>query len=662
MVICERFPLSRVAGDLFFYQRKGETMKDQLLSAALELANRGFSIIPLEPRNKKPLVGWRDYQIERPNEKQIQQWWNSWPDANIGVVCGKVSNLIVLDVDGESGFETLSQNGFYPEEHPTVTVKTNRGKHYYYRHPQKEISSFHFQGGDVKADGGYVVAPPSIHPSGDKYEWLSSPVESILADPPEALLSILRTAQKETTFPNEGILEENRPGLGEVLDGCALVQFAKEHPNDLPEPLWYALITNLLPLKGGREKIHNLSKGYKIDGKKVYSYAETEKKIEHALHDAPAPHSCEYIHKNGFTGCVDCSFWGNIKNPCALGRLTQRVKGSLWRYYTLSDAIELYEPTVYAVEGFIPLPSLSIVYGAPGSGKSLLLADMGITIAAGQTWLGNESDGISFGKPTKEMKVIWMDWDNGTPRCHTRFGAFARAKKLTRDIPFRYVSMEEPIFNANDPDSVNFIEEEIKKQSANIVIIDNLSCIHPQIEENSSLMSVIMTNLRRITERCNIAMIIIHHVNKGNQYDKNSVDRSRGHSSIAGAIDQAFYVETSDDTTTVTSTKQRDAKTEPFSAEFKFTYFEGTADLETAWFVGIVNKDTINPEVVNLAVQSILAQKPVNQSELLDQLQERFPKVSKNKMAQIVSKLEEDGHLSATKGPHNAKIYTLNLN
>lgn len=105
---------------------------------------------------------------------QIGEWWEKWPDANIGIVTGAVSGLFVLDVDlRHGGDETLAQMerqyGALPR---TAKVRTGGGWHYYFRHPGGEVRSGKLGPGiDLKADGGYVVAPPSLHASGQSYEW-----------------------------------------------------------------------------------------------------------------------------------------------------------------------------------------------------------------------------------------------------------------------------------------------------------------------------------------------------------------------------------------------------------------------------------------------------------------------------------------------------------
>ena len=104
----------------------------------------------------------------------LNSWWDKIPDANIGIATGAASNLVVLDVDGPTGEATLAN---IEHRHATLPatwqVKTGKGRHLYFRYPKEvaKVKSVARQklGLDVRADGGYVLAPPSIHASGHRY-------------------------------------------------------------------------------------------------------------------------------------------------------------------------------------------------------------------------------------------------------------------------------------------------------------------------------------------------------------------------------------------------------------------------------------------------------------------------------------------------------------
>jgi replicative DNA helicase len=121
---------------------------------------------------KKPLLPWKDFQKRLPTKEEVNHWFNTNPDANIGIVTGVVSNLVVFDLDSKQAEEYAEELGGFPEY--TVKVKTGKGYHIYMRHPGGEIKNQVERELtiDIRADGGYVAAPPSLHGSGYRYEWV----------------------------------------------------------------------------------------------------------------------------------------------------------------------------------------------------------------------------------------------------------------------------------------------------------------------------------------------------------------------------------------------------------------------------------------------------------------------------------------------------------
>jgi len=141
--------------------------------SAKDYRDKGFSVIPLSPRDKQPLVNWKKFQKKKANHGQITSWWTQTPEANVGIVTGKISRLVVIDCDSEQAVDDFLKK--FPEAKCTRQTKTGKGVHFYFRwSPGIRNSAGTFQNGiDVRSDGGYVVAPPSIHPNGTPYKWLN---------------------------------------------------------------------------------------------------------------------------------------------------------------------------------------------------------------------------------------------------------------------------------------------------------------------------------------------------------------------------------------------------------------------------------------------------------------------------------------------------------
>jgi RecA-family ATPase len=139
-----------------------------LMEAALSYAAKGYLVFPCKPREKVPATkhGLKDATRD---ERTLREWWSENPEYNVAIRTGKESNLVVLDID-EGGEETLADRGLGVG---TAVVITGKGFHAYYEHPGFKVGNKvkFLPGLDLKGDGGYVIAPPSIHPSGKVYEW-----------------------------------------------------------------------------------------------------------------------------------------------------------------------------------------------------------------------------------------------------------------------------------------------------------------------------------------------------------------------------------------------------------------------------------------------------------------------------------------------------------
>lgn len=127
---------------------------------ALNYAKSGKSIFPCG-KNKQPLVDWKPFQLKKPTTEEVEQWWDKWPDANIAIITGKISGISVIDCDLGSNYLD------FPE---TITVKTGSGGyHLYYKYLEGLGNRVGFLPHvDIRSDGGYVVAYPSV--TEDKYE------------------------------------------------------------------------------------------------------------------------------------------------------------------------------------------------------------------------------------------------------------------------------------------------------------------------------------------------------------------------------------------------------------------------------------------------------------------------------------------------------------
>ena len=193
--------------------------KNHLLTAALSYAKAKHPIFPVKEGGKTPLTphGLKDASLA---VATITQWWQQWPQANIGLCTGSIAGFFVLDIDGADGEASLAQlEQAYALLPPTVEAITGGGgRHLYFQMPQHHKISCSAGkiglGLDIRGDGGYIIAPPSIHPSGKTYAW-SVDCANALAKAPEWLLRLIQTPATQSKQNNEASTLELVKGVSE---------------------------------------------------------------------------------------------------------------------------------------------------------------------------------------------------------------------------------------------------------------------------------------------------------------------------------------------------------------------------------------------------------------------------------------------------------------
>lgn len=169
-----------------------------LLNDALRYLRLGWSIVPTcwpvennglwacgcgrnhegNDVGKAPLVSWKNYQTCFATEAEVTEWWTRWPQANIAVVTGVLSGVVVVDLEYD-GLAEAEKLGLYSG----MTAITGKGRHLFFRHPgegricnaaaMKDDLGKKIRGFDMRGDGGFLLLPPSRHVTGRRYTWAS---------------------------------------------------------------------------------------------------------------------------------------------------------------------------------------------------------------------------------------------------------------------------------------------------------------------------------------------------------------------------------------------------------------------------------------------------------------------------------------------------------
>lgn len=211
---------------------------------ALWYAENGFAVFPLRPRTKDPITahGFKDAVTDL---GQVRAWWGKTPDANIGIATGNMSGgLLVIDCDvdedrDEDGLRTLNswenEHGALPE---TATVITGRGgQHLFYRTDEpisisQDMTEDKHIGIDIRCNGGYIVAAPSVHPNGNTYELQDYFEDVPIAAADENVLEFVRWVQAKSKKDGSSTAKGNASEGKTYAEGFNLPDEIREGERD----------------------------------------------------------------------------------------------------------------------------------------------------------------------------------------------------------------------------------------------------------------------------------------------------------------------------------------------------------------------------------------------------------------------------------------------
>jgi hypothetical protein len=238
-----------------------------LVEEALGYLKMGFSVIPLISRDKRPEINWLEYQKRKPTEDEVRRWFSD-EKKNVGIICGKVSgDLVVFDFDNQETMQFVISDIKSVSE-KTLVVRTGKGFHLYYRIKDPPYFRLSNLAVDVKGEGGYVVAPPSIHPSGVQYSVMGS---RKVAEITNEMVSFLKEMDEmypiaKAVLPVWGREGEHRHELS--LGLASFFRARAKWPKEKTE----RFIEGVMRLKGDTEEQQDRMRAIEDAYKKEYPY------------------------------------------------------------------------------------------------------------------------------------------------------------------------------------------------------------------------------------------------------------------------------------------------------------------------------------------------------------------------------------------------------
>lgn len=451
-----------------------------LLEAALAYRERGWSVIPISPKTKRPLVKWAKYQDKIATKAQIKKWWKENPNANIAIVTGRLSDLVVIDVDTAKGGSVQEISRHYPT--PFVARTGGGGYHLFYTYPDGHDirNSVGEDGVDVRATGGYVVAAPSIHSSGKRYEWISGDDDAV---PNRAPVKWLKNRQRhlEEHDPDDKWITRLMRGVEKGQRNDAKKRLIGYYINHMPQDV----VINIM-LEWNKKNNPPLKED--IIRNAVPSVTRTKERSEATQRE---------IHEDEGE-----SFMGMTP-----------MNRYMAKYGTKS--------TEWIIDDWLPDQTIMMMVAAPGSYKTWMLLDLAISVAGGKPFLGH--------LPVKRTGSVLIfqqeDW-GGILAERAAVITSSKYDMAIRDNPkdkknFKFVCPPDlPIhfheygnLHFSDPESMDALEELLIQHRPRLVLLDPLYSA-ANTEDYMAGSSQKMLRFKGMRRRHGTGFTVVHHTRK----------------------------------------------------------------------------------------------------------------------------------------------------
>lgn len=469
---------------------------NQMQQAALDYLRRGYSVIPVG-RNKRPLLtSWKEFMERPPSEEVIRKWFSN-RQANIAIVTGSVSgDLAVLDIDHQEAAEALIP--LFEDRAPLV--RTPRGGLHIYLREQARSRSRPVQPGvaDLKAEGGYVLAPPSRTDRGSyvSINELSKPhfVSDAWAFAAGAFRSNVQRPDSARVEP------EQTSWLIAALNGAA-----KGERNDMAARIAGHLRHENVPLEVARFLIQ------------VYS------------------ERCQPPFPQGEAEQVLKGVYGRYAPGRSSPAMTVEEPDREFSLIPASSLISRPQtPRRWVIENLLPVGGTLLIAAEAGASKSWLGLHLVRSVASGHRLLGRLA--------TDTGPAIYVDEEMGQDELQRRLAALASAQPGADDqVHVSYLAG----LRLSSPAWVSRLEQEIARLRPKVVVLDTLRAVYAGDENSSQEMRGLFNVLRTLRRDYACAFVLLHHKRKQGA-NGDSLHLIRGSSDIAAAVDSILTIQRKD--------------------------------------------------------------------------------------------------------------------
>lgn len=450
------------------------------LDWALYYRGIGWSPFPVASGSKTPLVKWEKYQREVASEAEIRRWWEQYPDASIGIATGNVSGIVVVDV--EAGGETK-------EWPPTIVSRTGGGGyHYLYKYPGTTIKNRVRirEKTDIRGDGGYVVVPPSLHKSGNNYEWAIAPSDAVLEECPKWLLQENTESSYTKTDWATFLGTQNAVGTRNHQAAVLAGKILYHNPIELWDTVGWAAL----------KEWNNAQNSPPLAEAELKATWDSIKKAELAKrssNDTTPSHSLPAVNYT-FT---------------SLGSLLDEPE----------------EDIDWILDGMLPSSGFSIVVAKPKVGKSTLVRQLALAVACGKPFLERQ---------TSRGAVLYVALEEKRSEVKKHFKLLGGTGN---DDLYVYVG-------SVPQEAHKWLDREIKQRKPVLVIIDTLfRFVNIQDGNDYAKVTSALTPLLSLSRENGAHLMVVHHARKGGG---DGGDTTLGSTAIFGSVDTAIFLKKSD--------------------------------------------------------------------------------------------------------------------
>ena len=522
-----------------------------MLSDALKYHDQGLTVIPVTPSKKHPpLISWKHVQESRPSREQVEKWWTDNPNANIAIVTGKISNLSVIDFDGREGMESFRDHlqGDLPA---TRVHRTPNGSHMLFQYaPALKTTAGILPGVDIRSEGGYIIAPPSIV-DGKPYTVLRPRAIQPLLKLPRSFNGSSRPApaqqasapQDSPSWVTDAI--SNGAGHGQRNEvATRLVGYF--HSRNIPKDIITAMMGDFaarcqppMDLSELRTTIASVTR-YRQIAQDIAIEDIPDMSIEGETHIFRwASNGVEvrldglYTQKDGLHAQLEINMTTNGKQmhlygPANWGLMSTTGRGNITRYVRerveldwpriIEDVVRLAHRTYSAQEAVTSLADFedtpadtwaiyplalenqtTVIFGDGGTGKSYLSLACGMSCQTGDTVI----PGL---RPHIRHNVLYLDWEDEKITHSGRLQKLAYGLNIVDSVPdIKYLHCYMPL-----ADHLKQIKKAIRQYSIGMVIVDSGAAACGGEPEKPDVALKFFNSLREL--RCTI--IVICHVTK----------------------------------------------------------------------------------------------------------------------------------------------------